>query len=629
MTTQRIAWLMCCNALLFTFLDHWLQPPSLSIKSGHLLTLQTFINLQWMMIACLTGIPFFYLLFRSINKPDWCRLYLKNVKALIVSGPGTLYKVTWLGLIVGIMYCLISARNNALFFTEYSMPWLLLVMLWGVVFIDYSLIAPLWVIMLILLNLFTNNYMSSPVSDAAYLHHQAISTTMIFIFSFTIVVIGVLVVRNKHYLQRLMQLSRSESNTGLPNLRALKMDMNLYSAHCLCYLRYTELNSLERVHGIEFRFAFVNALCGYVGSLLRDSEGIYFAPGQGIIIRLNSLPVMSDFYHSLNAFRFHWKDFELGLSCGLAYTNDTALLRNLTQALKLLNTQSLLSQKMGQPLQISQQSSGDNIFNEAVIRHVLQKAIDCQSFVLMAQPILSTNRQARYHEILVRIKILDGKMIFPDTILPVAKEAELLPALDITVIEQTFRFMHLSHYSDPNSHFSINLTPDSLNNTGFIDNVLMLFRKYNIRPERIIFEIIESEIIDNAIVVEALKALRRVGSKIAIDDFGTGSSSFSRLRMLEADILKIDGSFIRNILNDEFSRYSVRSFCEVAKFKSMEVVAEFVDNEEVENMLIEMGIGWLQGYHIGKPVPVETLVSEIQSAAKMARPSLQLEAEVV
>lgn len=98
--------------------------------------------------------------------------------------------------------------------------------------------------------------------------------------------------------------------------------------------------------------------------------------------------------------------------------------------------------------------------------------------------------------------------------------------------------------------------------------------------------------------------------------------------MLEADILKIDGSFIRNILDDEFSRSSVRSFCEVAKLKNMEVVAEFVENEEIEKILIDMGIDWLQGYYIGKPVPVETLVSGTQRAVKMERANLLLEQAV-
>ena len=99
--------------------------------------------------------------------------------------------------------------------------------------------------------------------------------------------------------------------------------------------------------------------------------------------------------------------------------------------------------------------------------------------------------------------------------------------------------------------------------------------------------------------------MRDIGSKIAIDDFGTGSSSYERLRNLNADILKIDGSFIKNIITDPFSHHAVKSFCDIAKLKNMEIVAEFVENEEIANMLTGMGVDWLQGYYVGKPVPVE------------------------
>lgn len=101
----------------------------------------------------------------------------------------------------------------------------------------------------------------------------------------------------------------------------------------------------------------------------------------------------------------------------------------------------------------------------------------------------------------------------------------------------------------------------------YLDNVLFLFEKYYVSPCWVIFEIIESDIFDNIHAGDVLKALRHAGSKVAIDDFSTGFSSYSRLRMLETDILKIDGTFIRNILDDEFSQCSVRAFCEIAKLK--------------------------------------------------------------
>lgn len=614
LTTLRIVWLVCCNSLLFISIEHWFQSRVISEPMTHLFTLQTLINLQWLMNSCLTGIPFCYLLLRSVQNPVWCILHIRHVKTLIKSGPPILCQVLWLVLLVCIMSVLIVSRQDILIFTDYSLLWLLPLMLWGVICIGHAFISPVWVAMLILLGYNINSYIP-PADDKNYLHSLVIFSTIVFVFSLTIVVAGVLAIRNRKYLRRLKQLFRSEPNTGLPNFQALQMDIRKYSTECLCYIRCTELNTLEQTHGIEFRFEFVKGLSTYVRKLISGDDNIYYAPGHGIILRLNAIPDISEMYKKLNAFRFIWKDYQLGLSCGMAYTTEKNLIKNLSLAIKQLNTQSYISLMQGQPLLLNPQMPGDRIVSQAVIRHMLQKAIDRQSFELMAQPIVSTmlvvqpivstTGLTRYHEILIRIKMVDGKLIFPDTILPVAREAGLLPALDITVIEQTFRFIQSRQKSEPNSHFSINLTPDSLNKIDFLDNVFTLFRKYAIAPERIIFEVIESDIIDNANVTDVLRALRKAGSKIAIDDFGTGASSYSRLRTLDADILKIDGSFIRNILTDEFSRCAVRSFCEVAKLKKMEVVAEFVENEEIEKMLITMGIGWLQGYHIGKPVPIE------------------------
>lgn len=614
LTTLRIVWLVCCNSLLFISIEHWFQSRVISEPMTHLFTLQTLINLQWLMNSCLTGIPFCYLLLRSVQNPVWCILHIRHVKTLIKSGPPILCQVLWLVLLVCIMSALIVSRQDILIFTDYSLLWLLPLMLWGVICIGHAFISPVWVAMLILLGYNINSYIP-PADDKNYLHSLVIFSTIVFVFSLTIVVAGVLAIRNRKYLRRLKQLFRSEPNTGLPNFQALQMDIRKYSTECLCYIRCTELNTLEQTHGIEFRFEFVKGLSTYVRKLISGDDNIYYAPGHGIILRLNAIPDISELYKKLNAFRFIWKDYQLGLSCGMAYTTEKNLIKNLSLAIKQLNTQSYISLMQGQPLLLNPQMPGDRIVSQAVIRHMLQKAIDIQSFELMAQPIVSTmlvvqpivstTGLTRYHEILIRIKMVDGKLIFPDTILPVAREAGLLPALDITVIEQTFRFIQSRQKSEPNSHFSINLTPDSLNKIDFLDNVFTLFRKYAIAPERIIFEVIESDIIDNTNVTDVLRALRKAGSKIAIDDFGTGASSYSRLRTLDADILKIDGSFIRNILTDEFSRCAVRSFCEVAKLKKMEVVAEFVENEEIEKMLITMGIGWLQGYHIGKPVPIE------------------------
>lgn len=228
------------------------------------------------MNSCLTGIPFCYLLLRSVQNPAWCILYIRQVKTLIKSGPPILYQVLWLVLLLCIMSALIVIREDILIFTDYSLLWLLPVMLWGVICIGHAFISPVWVTMLILLGYYINSYIS-PDNYNNYLHSLVISSTIVFVFSLTIVVTGVLVVRNRKYLRRLKQLFRSEPNTGLPNFQALQMDIRKHATECLCYIRCTELNTLEQTHGIEFRFEFVKALSSYVRKLIKDTGNIYYA----------------------------------------------------------------------------------------------------------------------------------------------------------------------------------------------------------------------------------------------------------------------------------------------------------------------------------------------------------------
>lgn len=617
LTPQRIGWLVCCNSLLYVLFSHWFQAGFDPASVTKIFTIQTLVNLQWIMNSCITGIPFSYILIRSCNNPAWGIQYFRQLKKLVKSGPSTFYQTVWWSLLLIIMYCLISQNINMLLFTDYTILWLLPIMLWGTVQIGHALIAPVWVIILIILGKYADGYVSiaNILTDANHLHTLIISSTTIFIFSLTIVVAGVISSRNQRYSLHVTRLYRSEPNTGLLNFQALRMDLDKYSAEALCLIRCPELNELEQTYGVEFRFQFIKALSIYISELLPSAGEIYYSPGNGIIMRLNVSPDFSIFYCSLKAFRFQWKSSMLGLNCGVAYTFDKSIIRNLSTAIKQLNINSYISLLHGKPLSLRPIVPSDNIVVSGIIRDFLQQAIDRKSLILMAQPIISTMLTAQpvislrgkihYHEILIRLKTTEERLIYPDTFLPIARKGGLMPALDITVIEQTFRFMQVRKKSDPDCHFSINLTPESLHQTDFLDNICILFKKYNIAPDRIIFEIIESEILDNSNVSDVLRSLRNAGSKIAIDDFGTGSSSYDRLRILDADILKIDGSFIKNIIDDPFSYCAVKSFCEMAKLKNMEIVAEFVENEEIAKKLTEMGIDWLQGYHIGKPVPVE------------------------
>lgn len=613
LTAQRIIWLICFNTIIFTLVQQWLSLKFHFISDIIVLNTPMLINVQWMLTSCITGTPFCYLILRACYKPVWFFSYLKQLKTLITSGPRAIYQLIWVILVIGIMYCLIYLHGDTLIFTDYTIVWLLPVMLWGAICLGHALISPLWVVMLVLLSDYIDNYISinNEFTFNHYVSHLALSCSMIFTFSLTIVIVGVLATRILKYIRSLKRLSLSEPHTGLPNLLALKNDIIRYPHAGLCIIQCPELNTLTQSHGITFRFEFVKAVFSYLSPLLLDNEKMFYSPGYGLILRLNKVndDIIRPYYKAMSTFRFSWAEMEVGLNFGMAYMEYGKCINNLSYVVGQLNARAYVSLKQGKPEALNILHPSDQTVSSGAIRHLLQKSIDRKSFMLVAQPIVSTKNSSQYYEVLIRMKTINDKIFFPDTFLPVAEEAGLLAQVDLTVIEQTFQFMQSLDQSKSDTRFSINLTPQSLSRKDFLDRLNVLLKNYLIRPERIIFEIIESDIIDNINASSVLQELRKLGCQIAIDDFGTGASSYSRLKTLDVDILKIDGSFIRNVVNDKFDRLIVMSFCEAAKFKSLEVVAEFVESEEIKQMLISMGVEWLQGYHTGKPVPIESLWS--------------------
>lgn len=611
LTLQRIVCLVCFNSLLNALIHSWLvsklQHPMVGLAP--VMSVQTLIKTQWIMTSCITGVPFCYLLLRAGSDFSWGALYLKEIKKTISNGPGFTIKTLWCAILVGIIYCLTSAGNDSLFFSDYSILWLLPVMLWGAIYIGHAVISSLWVIVLILLAHYVGNYIciNHFSNKHEYVTHVAYSSSLIFISSLTIITVGVLSAQVRHSIHHLTRMSLSESNTGLPNVGALKNDIKRYSTGGLCLMQCPELNTLTQIYGINIRFQYVKALALFIKSFVQKNEGVYYTPGYGILLRLNTVNknVIDSYFQALTSFRFTGDDMEVGLALGFSYLPYSHGDMDLPFIIGSLNACALVSLRTGEPEAFLPKASSGNEINSGSIRHFLQQSIDRKSFILVIQPIVSTSCKPTYYEVLIRMKVFNNQIFFPDTFLPLAHDAGLLADLDMVVIEQTFRVIN-SHINQLyGSRFSINITPQSLVKLNFMARLKKLFTLYAIPPEQIVFEIIESDIIDSDTVMKNLQHIREFGCKIAIDDFGTGASSYSRLKSLEADILKIDGSFIHNIVNDKFDRHTVSSFCEAAKLKNMEIVAEFVETKEIKEILIEMGVDWLQGYYTGKPLPIE------------------------
>lgn len=243
-----------------------------------------------------------------------------------------------------------------------------------------------------------------------------------------------------------------------------------------------------------------------------------------------------------------------------------------------------------------------------MMNQILQ-ALELDRFRLMAQPIVGI-RGDSYHEVLLRMVGENGEIINPDSFLPVAHEFGLASRIDLWVLENTLSFMNQHRQMLPGLRLAINLSPVSVSRSQFPEEVELRLARHGIEPWQLIFELTENHSLTNPEQArQTLAHLQALGCRVAIDDFGTGYASYARLKNLNVDLLKIDGSFIRNLVTSSLDYQVVASICHLARMKNMQVVAEYVETEEIRQAVMSLGIDYMQGYEIGEPVPLETLAN--------------------
>lgn len=209
-------------------------------------------------------------------------------------------------------------------------------------------------------------------------------------------------------------------------------------------------------------------------------------------------------------------------------------------------------------------------------------------------------------EILIRLEERDGTLVPPFLFIPAAERYGSMPAIDRYVTRGAFEYLlALPELQRSRMRLSINLSGTTLNDASFLPFVEKLYREMAISPEQICFEVTETtaiaDITGTAHTMEHLKAL---GFRFALDDFGSGTSSLSYLKQLPVDYLKIDGVFIKNILTDPVDAAMVAAIARIAEVMGIQTVAEYVETDEIRDVLVDMGVDFGQGYGIHKPEPL-------------------------
>lgn len=235
---------------------------------------------------------------------------------------------------------------------------------------------------------------------------------------------------------------------------------------------------------------------------------------------------------------------------------------------------------------------------------------------IFQQPIMCISEEVTDHyEILIRMLDETGDIIPPGAFLPAAERYGLMPDIDRWVIAEAFKYMAskgkggkniAEQITSTDGIITINLSGDSINDDSLLDFILQQKTLYNISLSNICFEVTETVAISNLTKATSfINALKQHGCKFALDDFGSGLSSFTYLKTLPVDYLKIDGSFVRGVAIDEVDRAMVESIHQVGKAMNLKTIAEQVEDEATLSVLKEIGIDYVQGYLIGKPQMLE------------------------
>ncbi|MDI1230225.1 MAG: EAL domain-containing protein [Methylobacter sp.] len=423
--------------------------------------------------------------------------------------------------------------------------------------------------------------------------------------------------------------NRSEFDSYIKQAVALAYADN--SEHVLCYLDLDQ-------------FKVVNDTCGHLagdellrqlGELLRThtrkQDFVARLGGDEFGVLMINCSLNEAFLACENLrdlvkdFRFAWEDrsFTIGVSIGISAINGSS--GNAVNLLKEADSACYVAKDNGRNrVHVFSPDDEELALRQGEMQWVekIQQGLEQNRFCLYGQPIvaITPHEEGMHFETLVRYRENDGGIIPPGAFLPAAERYNLAPLLDRWVISHLFEWIATKPgFIDELSLCSVNLSGLSLSDETMLAFISEQFSKWAIPAHKICFEVTETAAIANlSYATKFIKQLKERGCLFSLDDFGSGLSSFAYLKNLPVDYLKIDGLFVKDMLNDKVDLAMVKSINEVGHVMGKKTIAEFVENEQIFNLLNVLGVDYAQGYGIGKPVPLDELklIKPFTSASK-------------
>ena len=410
--------------------------------------------------------------------------------------------------------------------------------------------------------------------------------------------------------------------TGLVNRREFesRLERSLRSArareasYALCHLDVDQFKIINDTCG----HSAGDALLGQVGALLktkirwRDTLARLGGDEFGVLLESctleDALRMADQLRETIRSYKFVWEERTFRLGCSVGVVPITGDSEDVAALLSAADSACAAAKEAGRNRVYSFQENDIDLMRrrrEMQWAARINNALEESRFELYRMTILPLQKAdpGAHYELLLRMTDETGKIVSPDNFINAAERYGITPAIDRWVIENAFRW--LVSEADERERLalcSINLSGQSLGDDKFLPFVIDQFHRSGLDASKICFEITETAAIASFSQANRfIQALKELGCKFALDDFGTGLSSFGYLKHFPVDFLKIDGSFVKEILHDPIDREMVRSINEIGHLTGKLTIAEFAENAEIINVLRSLGVDYAQGYGIATP----------------------------
>ena len=394
---------------------------------------------------------------------------------------------------------------------------------------------------------------------------------------------------------------------------------NTEETHALLYLDLDQFKVVNDTFGHPAGDALLKQLMEQIQVNIRSTDLLARLGGDefGILLERCSeeraIEVAENIRGSIEGYRFEWQDSFTTVRCSIGVVIISSETTDVASVMSSADVACYSAKDMGRN-QVHLFKDSDASMRHEEMKWVsrITNAVDEDRFELFFQPIIGIgkhNSKSRGHyEILLRMRDEKGVLIGPDQFIPAAERYNLMSTLDRWVIHEAITEL-ADRVDDGEARYTlaINLSGTSLSEDRFLGWVIDELKQQKLPDGAICFEITETAAISNlSRVIHFMQALKKLGCKFSLDDFGSGLSSFTYLKNLPVDYLKIDGHFISNVAEDAVDESMVKAISSVGHAMGIETIAERVETKEVLEKLGALGIEFAQGYYIARPESVQS-----------------------